>query len=123
MRPQSCLPLCDHMDGSTPGSSVHGILQARILEWVAISYSRGSSRPRDKPVSLMFLVLAGRLVTIVPPGKPGQAEEMEIMLVTGCMWWWECVDALFALILSLKLEAKLLSEIECRGETVGDMKR
>ena len=40
--------LCDPMDCSPPGSSVHGILQARILEWVAISFSRGSSRPRDR---------------------------------------------------------------------------
>ena len=39
---------CDPMDCSLLGSSVHGILQARILEWVAISYSRGSSRPRDQ---------------------------------------------------------------------------
>ena len=44
---QSCLTLCDTMDCSPPGSSVHGILQARILEWVAISFSRGSSQPRD----------------------------------------------------------------------------
>ena len=42
---QPCL--CDPMDHSPPGSSVHGIFQARILEWFAISYSRGSSRPRD----------------------------------------------------------------------------
>ena len=42
-----CLTLCDLMDCSLPGSSVHGILQARILEWVAISFSRGSSRPRN----------------------------------------------------------------------------
>ena len=40
--------LCDPMDCSPPGSSVHGILQARILEWVAISSSRGSSRPRNQ---------------------------------------------------------------------------
>ena len=39
--------LCDPMHYSPPGSSVHGILQARILEWVAISYSRGSFQPRD----------------------------------------------------------------------------
>ena len=39
------------MDGSPPGSSVHGIFQARILEWVAIPFSRGSSRPRIKPQS------------------------------------------------------------------------
>ena len=40
---QSCPTLCDPVDCSPPGSSVHGILQARILEWVAISFSRGSS--------------------------------------------------------------------------------
>ena len=45
---KSCPTLCDPMDCSLPGSSVHGILQARILEWVAISSSRGSSRPRDQ---------------------------------------------------------------------------
>ena len=45
---QSCPTLCDSVDYSSPGSSVHGILQARILEWVAISFSRGSSRPRDR---------------------------------------------------------------------------
>jgi len=41
---QLCLIFCDSMDYSPPGSSVHGIFQTRILEWVAISYSRGSSR-------------------------------------------------------------------------------
>ena len=45
--PQSCPTLCDHLDSSPPGSSVHGILQARILEWVAIPFSRGSCQPRD----------------------------------------------------------------------------
>ena len=40
---QSCPTLCDPVDSSQPGSSVHGIFQARILEWVAISFSRGSS--------------------------------------------------------------------------------
>ena len=44
---QSCLILCDPMDCSPPGSSVHGILQARILEWVTMPSSRGSSWPRD----------------------------------------------------------------------------
>ena len=45
---QTCLTLCDPMGGSPPGSSVHGILQARILESVAISSSRLSSQPRDQ---------------------------------------------------------------------------
>ena len=44
---QSCLTLCHPMDCSPPGSSVHGILQARILEWVAISFSRETSQPRN----------------------------------------------------------------------------
>ena len=45
---QSCPTLCNRMDCSLPGSSVHGILQAGILEWVAISFSKGSSWPRDQ---------------------------------------------------------------------------
>ena len=53
--------LCDPMDCSPPGSSVHGILQARILEWVAIPFSRGSSQPRDRtPVSY----IADRFFTV-----------------------------------------------------------
>ena len=44
---QSCLTLCDSVDRSPPGSSVHGISQARILDWVAMPSPRGSSRPRD----------------------------------------------------------------------------
>ena len=45
---QWCLILCDPMDCSLPGSSLHGILQARVLEWVTVSFSTGSSRPRDR---------------------------------------------------------------------------
>ena len=44
---QSCPTLCDSMDCSLPGSSIHGIFQARILEWIAISFSRGTSWPRN----------------------------------------------------------------------------
>ena len=58
---QSCPTLCDPMDCSLPGSSVHGILQARILEWVAISFSRGSSCPRDRT---QVSCIAGRRFTI-----------------------------------------------------------
>ena len=58
---QSCLTLCDPMDCSPPGSSIHGIFQARILEWVAISFSRGSSWPRNWT---QVSHIAGRLFTI-----------------------------------------------------------
>ena len=46
--PQSCPTLCDPVDCRLPGSSVHRIFQARVLEWVAISFSRGSSQPRNR---------------------------------------------------------------------------
>ena len=58
---QSCLTLCDPMDCSLPGSSICGVLQARILEWVAISSSRGSSRPRDQT---QVSRIAGRRFTL-----------------------------------------------------------
>ena len=48
---QLCPTLCDLMDYSLPGSSVHGILQARILKWVVISSSKGSSRWRDQTLT------------------------------------------------------------------------
>ena len=54
--------LCDPMDCSLPGS-VHEILQARILEWVATPFSRGSSWPRIEPTSLRCPALAGRFLT------------------------------------------------------------
>ena len=50
---QSCPTLCDPMNCSLPGSSVHGVLQARILEWVAMPSSRGSSQPRDWTLGLL----------------------------------------------------------------------
>ena len=58
---QSCLTLCDPMDYSLPSSSVHGILQAKILEWVAIPFSRESSQPADQT---QVFCIAGRFFTI-----------------------------------------------------------
>ena len=65
---QSCLTLCNSMDCSLPGSSVHGILQARILEWVVISYSRGSSQPKDQ--TQVSCIEADSLPS-EPPGNKG----------------------------------------------------
>ena len=58
---QSCTTFCDPMDCSLPGFTIHGILQARILEWVAIPFSRGSSQPRDQT---WVSWIAGRFFTI-----------------------------------------------------------
>ena len=58
---QSCPTLCDPMDCSPPGFSVHGILQAWILEWIVIPFSRGTSQPRDQT---LVSCVAGRFFTI-----------------------------------------------------------
>ena len=60
---QSCLTLCEPMDCSPPGSSVLGTLQARILEWVAMPSSRGSSWPRDRTHVSCISCTAGRFFT------------------------------------------------------------
>ena len=60
---QSCPTVCNPMDQSLPGSSVHGILQAGILEWVAMPSSRGSPQPRDGAESLTSPALAGEFFT------------------------------------------------------------
>ena len=75
-RAQSCLTLCDCLGCSPPDSSVHGMVQAKILEWVAISYSKGSSQHRGlNCVSCIFCI--GRWVPypschLGSPAIPGQ---------------------------------------------------
>ena len=72
---KSCATHCNPMDCSSPGSSVHGILQARILEWVAISFSRRSPQPRDW-IQVSFSV--GRFLTIWATRSPQ-------------LTWWQCI--------------------------------
>ena len=67
---QSCPALCDPMDCSPLGSSVHGILQARILRWVTISFSWGSSKSGIEPRSL---ALQADSLPSEPPGMQGEA--------------------------------------------------
>ena len=66
----SCPTLCDLMGCSPPSSSVHGIIQASILRWVAMPSSRRSSRPRDQTCISCSSCIAGRFFTAEPPGKP-----------------------------------------------------
>ena len=84
---QSCLTLCDPMDGSPPGSSVHGIsMDSRMLEWVATSFSRGSSWPRDW---IWVSCSAGEFFTTGPPGKPhrsGARWYLSLSDLFHCAW-------------------------------------
>ena len=67
-QPLSHIRLCNPMDHSPPGSSIYGIFQAKTLEWVAISFSRGSSPPRDQ---IHFSCIPGEFFfTTEPQGKP-----------------------------------------------------
>ena len=61
---ESCMTLCEPMDYSLPGSSVHGILQARILNWVAMFFSSGSSWPRNRNFISCISCVAGRFFTV-----------------------------------------------------------
>ena len=93
---QSCPTLCDTMDSNPPVSSVHGILEARILEWVSISSSRGSSWPRDWIYVSCVSCTAGRFFTAEPSGKICWAQLLLLLLsrfsrvqdstVPGILW-------------------------------------
>ena len=83
---QSCPTLCHPMGHSPPGSSVHGILQARILEWVAISFSRRSSRPRNRT---QVSCIAGRFFTELQGGLLliGRAVLKKFLSILSADWW------------------------------------
>ena len=76
------ISLCNPMDCSLPGSSVHGILQARILEWAAMLSSMGSSNPGIKPTSLKSPALGGGLFTISATWEASKTKH--VLLVC---WW------------------------------------
>ena len=78
---QACPTLCDPMDCNLPGSSVHGILQATILEWVAIPFSRGSSQPRYRTQRSSTLQVAS--LPSEPPGKPKNTGVGSLSLLQG----------------------------------------
>ena len=76
---QSCPTLCDPVDCSPPGSSVHGILQARVLEWVAMPPSRGSSWPRDWTPGLLHYRLYCWATWHRPPYPLYQGGDHEVL--------------------------------------------
>ena len=80
---QLCLTFCDPMNHSPPGSSVHGILQARILEWVACPPSGDLPDPRNGTLCLLHLLhwQLGSL-SLVPPGKPSVLDTYHISLLS-----------------------------------------
>jgi len=87
---QSSLTLCNPLDYSLPGSFVHGLFQAGILEWVAISSSSGSSWPRDQTcVSLVSCI--GR--QILYPWATWEAQFRAYLLISGCVLFPWCMSS------------------------------
>ena len=86
----SHVPLCDPVDYSLSSSSVHGTLQARLLEWVAISSSRGSSRPRDQ-THVSYVSCIGRQV-LFPTSAAWEAPPLcipiFIYILISCYYKW-----------------------------------
>ena len=96
---QSCPTLCNPIEGSPPGSSIHGIFQARILEWVAISFSRGYSRPGIKLGSPALQADSLPAEPIGNPWKLGKEYDKAVYLhlafsiyIAECIIWNASVD-------------------------------
>ena len=116
---QLYLTLCDPM----PGSSVHGILQARLLEWVAMPSSRGSSWPRDGTSVLCLLCWQPSSLLLAPPGKPYLTYQQTLILYADK---WEkraqgplsgpgfVTSHLCSLGLFFRLSVPLIDSIRCR---------
>ena len=81
---QSCPTLCDPIDYSPQGSSVHGIFKARVLEWVAISFSRGSSRLRDQT---QISRVAGRHFTVWATREAKKKKKLFLNLFSNWRLW------------------------------------
>ena len=85
--PQSCPTLCDPMDCSLSGSSIHGIFQARVLEWIAISFSRDLPDPGIEPGSH---ALQADALPSEPPGKPQRTNTCLLLDILLFCWEKKC---------------------------------
>ena len=95
---QSCLTLCNPMDCSPPGTSVHGVLQARILEWVAVPFSRWSSQSRDQ--TWLFCIGRRVLYHLSYRGSPPLKQRLKVKV----SWEAQLVCALSRFLCPLLLE-------------------
>ena len=91
MHAQLCTTLCDTVDSSPPSSSIHGIFQARILEWVAFSYFRGSTRSRDgtRVSFIPCIVCQADSLPLAPTGMPAECswEKVKQEIASTCSSW------------------------------------
>ena len=116
---QSCLTLCDPMDCSLSGSSVHGIFQAIVLEWIAIFFSSGSSRPRDRT---HVSCLPGRFFTTEPSGMARRQIVQSFFSLAFIVWLFQRLKgnnlkiSLFFFKINLRREYGSSPKIHQKGE-------
>ena len=100
---QLCLTLCDPMDCRLPGSSVHGIFLAKILEWVTMPFSRGSSQPKDRTLISCVSCIAGRFFThwatweallllCLPLNSTRRVTQLRVNLLVADIWFYTISD-------------------------------
>ena len=111
---QSQLTLCDPMGCNSPGSSVHGIIQARILEWVAISCSRGSSQPKDWTKPSMHILVS--IPQLIPPPFPAFGNHKFVLYICDSenkylkLWKSYCLFLLFYSALVVERQPENISK-------------
>ena len=104
-----CATLCDSMDCSPPGSSIHGILQARILEWIAISFSWGSFPTQGSNPSLLCLLHRQESsLSPVPPGKPSSKASIFSLTLSLSGFQVSCLSPPLSFVLSTGLWGNLV---------------
>ena len=116
---QLCLILCDPVDWTLPGSSVHGILWARILEWVVMPSSRGSSQPGDRT---QVSRIAGRLFTVWATQEAPKCSSSGTMMLNVKNSAF-CSHFLNIHNLLQLLENKVFSRLPCEGQKNGHQKK
>ena len=114
---QSCLTLCNPMTCSLPGSSVRGILQARILEWVAVTFSRGSSWRRDWTRVSCVSCMTGRFFTTSATWEaPGLLRSVSVLKHFRISYIFSLTSSLVILRLRTDFMILFLGNVVCLGE-------
>ena len=124
--PQLCPTLCDPMDCSLPGSSVHGIFQAIVLEWIAISFSSGTSQPRDGTqvsciVDRCFTIWATREVQQIYIHLITTGIQMKILARCKVAFWKMKLHMICFLLMLIKRPFLYLSIISKTKETLWEV--
>ena len=96
---QSYPTLYDPMDCSPPSSSIHGIIWARILQWVAISFSRGSSQPRNQTCFSCISCIGGRFFTICTIYEGTSSHTVQPLMISPYPRWQPCNTTVASILL------------------------